>query len=116
MTSRLLLLLSVLFCFELAPCKVIRDAAKASSEPAGPARIETAIKTVHLQSNTIEMRYAVTKDENGRAIALRVSAECDRFIDKMYLAIGFSKDGAMVPALTLAGEIKASCLLDLSLY
>jgi hypothetical protein len=107
MSSRLLMLLTllVLFCIELTQCKVIRDAAKASSEPTAPPRIETAIKSVHLQSNTIELRYAVTKDEHGQAISLRVSAECDRFVDKMYLAIGFSKDGAMVPALALAGEI-----------
>lgn len=97
-------LLLIVVCNEHVWSKVIRDAAKASSEPTAAPRIETAKKTVHLQANTLELRYAVTKDANSKVVSLRVSAECSQFLDKMYLAIAFSAQGAMVPSLALAGE------------
>jgi len=95
--------LLLIVCNESVWSKVIRDAAKASGEPTAPPRIETAKKIVHLQANTLELRYAVTKDNNGKVVSLRVSAECSQFLDKMYLSIAFSAQGAMVPALALAG-------------
>lgn len=94
--------LVVVVWLSLAFGKVRHDRHKGEPTPAPPG-VELGSTTAELQTHTIELRYAVAKDAQGSVASLKLTAECNHFSDKMYLAIGFSRTGQMVPSFALAG-------------